>query len=400
MPAYAYIARDAKGQKQTGSLDAPSEREAISMLTSKSLFPVEVKTDTAALQAASSKHVSAQVMTGIYSQLASLLRSGVPLLKSIAILRDQSSNPTLKVVLGEVHSRVEEGTSLADAMVRYPRVFSEITVNLVRAGAEGGFLEDALERVAFFTEQQDELRSRTIGAVAYPLILLMIGSVVVVVLVVFFVPMYAQIFERLKERGELPMLTAILLWFSDTLGSYGFIFLLLGIAGFVLGRARLQTPAGRRWLDTWRLKLPMAGTIFRHLAVARFCRVLGTLLKNDVPILKSLEISREATGNVVLSQAIAEAAANITSGQSLARPLAASKQFPLTVVEMIAVAEESNTLDRVLVDLADNLEKRTMRQLDLGVRLLEPLLLLLLAGVVLCVVVALLLPIINMSKTI
>jgi general secretion pathway protein F/type IV pilus assembly protein PilC len=154
------------------------------------------------------------------------------------------------------------------------------------------------------------------------------------------------------------------------------------------------------WLDQWRLRLPVAGDIYRNFAVARFCRVLGTLLKNGVPILKSLEISRGATGNQVLSAAIANASTQVTSGQSLARPLAASGQFPNTVVEMIAVAEESNTLDRVLVDLADTLEKQTMRRLDLGVRLLEPLMLLLLAAAVLGVVVALLLPIIKMSTTI
>ena len=398
MPAFAYIARDARGQKQTGSLDAPSEREALAMLASRALFPVEVKTDTAGQLAASSKRVSAQIMTTVYSQMASLLRSGVPLLKSVAILRDQSSNTTLKLVLTDVHARVEEGAALAEAMLRYPRVFSDITVNMVRAGAEGGFLEDALERVAYFTEQQDELRSRTIGALAYPVILMIIGSGVVTGLVVFCVPLFAQVFERLKDRGELPFLTAALLWLSAALWDYGLLMLLVGAMGYVMLRARLQTPEGRRWLDAVRLKLPLVGTIFRHLAVARFCRVLGTLLKNDVPILKSLEISRDSTGNMVLSQAIADAAANITSGQSLARPLAASKQFPLTVVEMIAVAEESNTLDRVLIDLADNLEKRTIRQLDLGVRLIEPLMLLMLAGAVLCVVIALLLPIIKMSN--
>jgi general secretion pathway protein F/type IV pilus assembly protein PilC len=171
------------------------------------------------------------------------------------------------------------------------------------------------------------------------------------------------------------------------------------VVGVVL-RARLQTEEGRRWLDSWKLRLPLAGPILRSLAVARFCRVLGTMLKNGVPILKSLEISRDATGNRLLSQAIAEASENITAGQSLAKPLGASKQFPQTVVEMIAVAEESNSLDRVLVEIADSTESRTVRQLDLMVRLLEPLMLLVLAGVVLCVVIALLMPIIKMSQTI
>lgn len=400
MPDFAYVARDLQGQKVTGTLAAQTEREAIATLTQRSLFPVEVKFDKASVQAASNKRVSGQTMAAIYGQLSSLLRSGVSLLRSIAVLRDQSSNKTLRLVLEDVHSKVEEGTSLADAMARYPRVFSEISVNMVRAGAEGGFLEDALDRIAHFTEQQEDLKGRTIGALAYPVILATIGTGVVSVLVVFFVPMFAEIFDQLRERGELPLLTEALLWISDTIRGYGLLLLLGGLGLGVLLRARLQTEEGRHWLDWWKLRLPLAGPILRSLAVARFCRVLGTMLKNGVPILKSLEISRDATGNRLLTKAIAEASENITAGQSLAKPLGASKQFPQTVVEMIAVAEESNSLDRVLVDIADRLESRTVRQLDLMVRLLEPLMLLVLAGIVLCVVIALLMPIIKMSQTI
>jgi general secretion pathway protein F/type IV pilus assembly protein PilC len=398
MPDFAYTARDAKGLKVTGSVAAQTEREAVATLTGRSLFPIEVKADKAAIKAASNKRVSGQTMAGIYGQMSSLLRSGVSMLRTIAVLRDQSSNPTLKLVLDDVYARVEEGGSLADAMSRYPRVFSEISMNMVRAGAEGGFLEDALERIAKFTEQQEELKSRTVGALAYPIILATVGTLIVSALVIFAVPMFSELFEQLREKGELPLLTEALLFVSDSLRYYGLIIVLVALGLGVLVRARLQTDEGRRWLDTWKLRLPLGGPILRSQAVARFCRVLGTMLKNGVPILKSLDISREATGNRVLSLAIAGAAENITAGQSLAKPLGASKQFPQTVVEMIAVAEESNSLDRVLVEVADSLESRTVRQLDLMVRLLEPLMLLILAGVVLCVVIALLMPIINMTK--
>lgn len=398
MPDFAYTARDARGQKVTGSVAAQTEREAIATLTGKSLFPIEVKADMAAIKAASNKRVSGQTMAAVYGQMSSLLRSGVSMLRTLAVLRDQSSNKTLKLVLEDVHDRVEEGSSLADAMARYPRVFSEISINMVRAGAEGGFLEDALERVAKFTEQQEDLKSRTMGALAYPIILSVVGTLVVSALVIFAVPMFAGLFEQLRAKGELPMLTEALLLISETLRNYGLIVVLLALGAGVLIRARLQTEEGRAALDRWKLRIPMAGPIIRSLAVSRFCRVLGTMLKNGVPILKSLEISREATGNRVLSSAIAEAAENITAGQSLAKPLGASKQFPPSIVEMIAVAEESNSLDRVLVEVADGLETRTVRQLDLMVRLLEPLMLMLLAGIVLCVVIALLMPIINMTK--
>ena len=400
MPDFAYVARDVRGQKVTGSIAAQTEREAVATLTGKSLFPIEVKADKAAIKAASNKRVSGQTMATIYSQLSSLLRSGVSMLRSLAVLRDQSSDKTLKLVLEDVHARVEEGTSLADAMARYPRVFSEIAISMARAGAEGGFLEDALERVAKFTEQQEDLKGRTMGALAYPIILSGVGTLVVSCLIIFAVPMFAELFQQLRDKGELPIMTEILLWISDTIRGYGLVILIAIIGLGVLLRARLQTEQGRRWLDVAKLRVPMAGPIIRSLAVARFCRVLGTMLKNGVPILKALDISRDATGNRVLSEAIGQAGENITAGQSLAKPLGASKQFPQAVVEMIAVAEESNSLDRVLVEVADSLEARTARQLDLMVRLLEPLLLVILAGVVLCVVIALLMPIIKISQTI
>ena len=220
------------------------------------------------------------------------------------------------------------------------------------------------------------------------------------VLIIFFVPRFGEMFDSLRDRGELPVLTDWLLAFSNTLREWWLVVLMVLAFLFLLLRYRLQTEAGRRVSDGLKLRIPIAGTIFQNLAVARFCRVLGTLLRNGVPILKSLEISREAAGNRVLSDAISQASENITAGESLAKPLAASGHFPRTVVEMISVAEESNTLDEILVDIADGLENRTSRRLTLLVRLLEPIMLLVLAGAVLFVVIALLLPVIKMSSTI
>ena len=399
MPDFAFTARDLTGQKITGLISATSDREVLSVLEGRSLFPVEIKAGKTAIAPGASLRVKGQTMALVFSQLASLLRSGVPLLRSLTVLREQTSNKNLKVILEDVGRRVEDGTALGEAMARFPRTFSEMAVNMVRAGAEGGFLEDALERVAIFTETAEDLKGRTLSAMAYPMILGVVGTTVVTVLIVFFVPKFAIMFERLRDRGELPWVTDWLLAVSDIGQRYG-LFIVAGLAA--LGTwlyFQVQTPAGRRRFDWVKIKLPLAGPIFLSFAVARFCRILGTLLHNGVPILKALEISREAAGNKVLSEAIAEASENISSGQSLARPLAASGHFPKMVVEMISVAEESNTLDKVLVELADGLEKRTTRQLDLMVRLLEPLMLVILAGVILVVVIALLVPVIKMSQT-
>jgi general secretion pathway protein F/type IV pilus assembly protein PilC len=399
MPDFAYIARDLTGQKVSGSVSAATEREVIAILSGRSLFPVEVTADKNVVAPGANLRVRGTTMATVYSQLAQLLKSGVPLLKALAVLRDQTSHKNLRAILEEVHHRVEDGATLADAMARFPRAFSEMAVNMVRAGGEGGFLEEALLRVASFTDQQEDLKGRTVSAMVYPLLLGSAGTIVVTVLIVFFVPKFAEMFEQLRARGELPWATDALLWFSETCQRYG-IFILIGlvVAG-VLIHFRMKTAEGRRLADLAKIKIPVAGSIFLSFAVARFCRVLGTLLHNGVPILKALEISREASGNRVLSEAIAKASENISSGHSLAGPLAGSGHFPKMVVEMIAVAEESNTLDTVLVSVADDLEKRTARRLDLLVRLLEPIMLICLAAVVLLVVIALLVPVIKMSTT-
>lgn len=398
---YAYVARDMTGKKVTGVVDAGSPREATAQLSAKNLFPVEIKaTDAKAAankSALTNKKVKGQVMATFYAQLASLLRSGVPMLRSLTVLSQQSTDATLSAVLTEIKGRVEEGEPLGQAMARYPRVFSEMAVNMTRAGAEGGFLEDALERVGTFTELQEDLKGRTISALAYPIFLFGVGTIVITILLVFFVPKFDTMFDRLRSKGQMPWVTDALLAFSRMLQSYGWILIILAVIAFLVFRAKLASEAGREWGDRVKLKIPVLGGILMNLAVARFCRVLGTLLANGVPILKSLDISRSATGNRLLSNSIADAAENIRSGDSLASPLRSSGHFPLTVVEMISVAEESNSLDRVLPEIADSLEKRTFRRLDLFVRLLEPVMLLVMAMLVMLVVLALLVPVIRSS---
>ncbi len=399
MPEFAYIARDLSGRKVTGRLSANNQSEALAALDQKALFPLQV---LAQRERASrrGKKIKAQLIATTYGQLADLLRSGVPLLRSIEVLQKQAKNPTLQYVLGELHSQVQEGHTLPEAMARHPKAFSEMAVSMVRAGSEGGFLEEALERVAEFTEQQEDLKGRTIGALVYPCVLAVVGFVVVSVLLIFFVPMFETIFSRMREKGSLPVLTDWLLTFSGVLQRWWYLLFGGMIFVGVFFYMRMQTEEGRIWRDRTKLRLPMAGGIFRSFAVARFCRVLGTLLRNGVPILKSLDISSDATGNRILTKAIQEASENISAGESLAAPLAACGQFPPAVVEMIAVAEEANTLDTVLVQTADGLERRTWRQLDLMVRLLEPLLLAMVALVVLFLAIALLVPVIKMSTAI
>jgi general secretion pathway protein F/type IV pilus assembly protein PilC len=282
-------------------------------------------------------------------------------------------------------------------MRRHPAVFSELVTSMVRAGEEGGFLEDVLKRISAFTEHAEDLKGRVVGAMIYPIFLLSFGTLVVVVLLVYFVPKFQPIFARMEERDALPWATTALLGMSNFAQQYWWLGL-FAIAGIIYALQRaLKTDQGRLWLDRMRLKIWGLGRVVRSLAIARFCRILGTMLRNGVPILQSLRISKDAMGNRVLSMAIENASENISAGKSLAKPLAASKQFPADIVEMIAVGEEANNLENVLVDISENLERRTARELDVVVRMLEPLLLLVMAAIVLFVVIALLLPILQSS---
>lgn len=400
MPDYDYIARDQGGQQVAGRISAATQREAVALLDKRALFPVKVDAARAARRVGRVRRIRGETMAVTYSQLAGLLRSGVPLLRSLLVLREQTSNEALGDVLEKVRSEVEEGTPLAEAMSAHPGAFGEMAVSMVRAGSEGGFLEDALQRVAEFTEQQEDLKGRVVGALAYPVLLAGMATVIVTLMMIFIVPQFESLFAQLRQRGELPWATDALLALSRLLSSWGLAIAALVVAAGFWARGKLRTDAGRLWRDRWKLRLPLAGTIVQNLSVARFCRVLGTLLHNGVPILKSLDISGQATGNRVLAGAVNDAAENISAGESLAGPLKACEYFPRNVTEMVAVAEESNTLDTVLTEIADSLERHTWRRLDLLVRLLEPVMLLILAGVVLLIVVALLMPVMKMSSMI
>lgn len=397
MPDFAYTARSLAGELLQGTLSAGSAREAAAQLAARDLFPVKVEPTKGSVTAGAdgAVRVPTAKITPVYSQLSALLRSGVPLLRSLAVVREQASHKGLRAVLDDVYAQVEDGKSLAEAMARHHRAFGELSVSMVRAGGEGGFLEDALDRVAAFTEQQAELRGKVVGALAYPLILSVIGVLVVSGLVVFAVPMVSEIFARLKERGELPWVTEALLALSDFIGRYG-VFVAAALAGLAYGASRwLATPPGRDLADRVRLGAPILGPISRSLAVARLCRVLGTLLKGGVPIVRALDIAADSAGNRVLSAVVRRAAESVKSGEPVAAPLLASGEFPRDVCEMVAVAELSNSLETVLNQVADSLERTTWRKIELGVRLLEPLMLVLLAGAVLAVVIALLMPIVN-----
>jgi len=394
MPSFTYVARNAEGKTISGVLTAENQQQVLRTLDEQMLFPVEVREGgKAKALGGGKKKVSPKRIAVVYSQFADLLRAGVPALRALDVLHRQNSNAVLKEVLKEVREDLSSGQTLADAMTKHPNAFSPLHVSMIRAGEKGGFLEDVLQRIAVFTERQNELRNKLIGSLMYPAILLSVGLTVVIFLLVSVVPKV-----RGFLRGELPKMTQVVFALCDFLKEYGLLALGGVFVVLMLIAAVLRSERGRMLFDRFQLKAPLLGSIITLVAICRFCRILGTLLHNGVPILQSLKIARDSAGNRLLANLIDEATESVRKGAALAMPLSKSDLFPLDIIDMIAVGEESNNLENVLITIADSYEARTARSIDLAMRLLEPILLVGMAGIVAIIAVALLLPILTMSS--
>lgn len=404
MPEFAYQARNLSGDNIAGTIDAASEREAMSLLGQKQLFPIKVKAKKSNSAAGSSlfqKRVKQDVLASTLSQLADLLENGVPLLESLKILSEQAAAPRLEEAFAKIHADVSEGSSMEEAFAVHGDLFPDLLISVIRAGAEGGFLEDALRRVAIFLEQQAELKSKITGALAYPCFLGVFGGAAVFFVLIFLVPMFEQLFERLVSSGAgLPFITSCVLGIRAALMDYGFITLGVLVAIFLAARYFVKTEKGIRFFDYWKLKLPLVGEIFHNAAISRFCRILGTLLGNGVPLLRSLEISSSSTGNKILSEAILASAENVSSGESLSEPLDKSGLFPKTVMSIIRVAEESNSLEKVLIKVADSIDRKVERRLEIMVRLIEPIMLLIIVSIAMFILIGVLLPVFDLSSAV
>jgi general secretion pathway protein F/type IV pilus assembly protein PilC len=317
-------------------------------------------------------------------------------LRALETLTRTNSNPRVVRVVRQVADDVASGKALEEAMGRQPTVFTQLQCAMVRAGERGGFLENVLFDLAAYLERQDELRSKVRGAMIYPAILVLIGFLVVTGCLVYMVPQFKPLFANVS----LPLPSRVLFAASDAVSTY----LPITLAGLVLTviaiAMYLKTESGQRLWNKVMLGTPVIGTAIRMVAVTRFCRVLGTMLGSGVPMLQALAISRDAAGLAPLSAAIDESIESVRHGNGLTPPMKKYDLIPAQTLEMIAVAEESNQLEKVLLKIADTVERRTNRQVDSAVRLLEPAILVLLAGVILFVALGLLYPIFSMSSTI
>ena len=398
MGEFRYTAKTDQGERVTGVIDADTEAAVLRFLDEKNLFPVSVA-DIAGAASRKQKTTGRRIPTRdvgvMYGQLADLIGSGVPLLRALDSLVKSTINARLREVLKEIRAAVADGKSLTAAMRDHEQVFSTLHTAMVQAGERASFLEDVLRSLSEFLERLDELRSKVLGAMIYPALLTVVGLAVMIGALIFFVPRFEPLLSGVHQTFPTRLLFAL----SHAVRGFWYL-ILLGLAGAGgLLWSGLKSEAGKRWIEEWRLRIPVVGVALRMVAITRFCRILGTMLANGVPMLQALNISKDSTGSPLLADRIAEATENVRAGKPLTEPLRAGGLFPEQVLAMIAVAEESNQLEKVLIHIADTVERRTNRQVDQAVRLVEPLILCGVAAAIGFLALGLLLPIFTMAST-
>ena len=396
MPKFQYTARNLSGGKVSGNVEAEGEIAAARLLENRELFPIDVWNSEAGKSATSfRRRISSRDLGVMYGQLSDLLASGVPLLRSLKSLVKSTVNKRLADVLREIHNEVADGQSLHKSMAGHQDIFPTLHTVMVQAGERASFLDDVLESLSVFLERLDELQGKVLGALVYPTMLVLLGGSVMIGALVFFVPK----FEPMLAGMDKPMPTEIVFLLSESVRRYWLI-IAAGIGGLIaFFWSVLQSQAGKQAMERWRLKIPVAGNALRMVAITRFCRILGTMLANGVPILQALAISRDATGSALLAKNIDEAIENVRAGEPLTEPLKAGGMFPEQVIAMISVAEESNQMQKVLLQIADSVERRTNQQVDQAVRLIEPAILCLVAAGIGFLALGLLLPIFTMASS-
>jgi len=395
MARFTYTALSESGTQSSGTIDADSQAAAVRQLAERKLFPVSIQGDVSASDSKQKRRRIRNSDLGmLYSQLADLLGSGVPLLRSLDSLVKSTVNPSLKELLREIRAAIADGRTLTDTLKLYPDVFPVLHTAMIQAGERAAFLEEVLRSLSGFIERFEELRSKVLGALIYPALLASLGTFVMVAALIFFVPK----FEPLLANAQKPLPSELLFGASRLLRAYWYILIpFVAGGGFALVSA-IRNEKHRRTLETIQLRIPVVGSALRLLAITRFCRILGTMLANGVPLLQALRISRDATGSDLLADRIGEATDAVRDGKRLSEPLSVGGFIPEQILAMITVAEESNKLHDVLLQIADTVERRTNRQVDQAVRLIEPVILCAVAAAIGFLALGLLLPIFTMAS--
>lgn len=399
MPAFAYKAKDGAGQLVSGTIIAETEKEVLFNLDKQGLFPVELKGVSDASGAKVEKKAARRIrnadIVNFTRELADLLRAGLSIDRALGVIAENSANPTVADLVDTIQQDVSKGQTLSAALGKHPKHFPVFYVSMVKAAEAGGFLEDVLLRISAFQEKDEELKSRIRTALAYPILLIVVGTLAVIFLLAYFIPEFSKVFESFK--ADLPMITRVLIKTSESIRYYG-LFVLGGliVAGYLV-HGFVKTPKGERLLAKILLKTPVLGDVIKKRAISRFSRTLGTMLKSGVPILEGLDIARQSMGNILLMQEIEEAATGVKRGEKLGQILDGTPYFPKILASMIRVGEESGNLDGVLVHIADSYDTQVDRSVKVFVSLFEPLMLVFMAALVGFIVIAMLMPVFTLS---
>lgn len=405
MSVYEYVALDEKGRERKGFVDATGVSAARQQLRESGIYPVEIyparekkqSSFSNAMEISFLQKISSQEVSMFTRQLSTLLGAGIPLVPSFSVLLAQTKNPLLQKTLAQIRADLTEGKSLTASMENYPNVFPPFYINMVKAGEASGTIDLVLERLADFSENQQELRNKIRSALAYPMIMLLVGSLVIFLLMTFVVPRITEIFSDMRQT--LPLITIILIRTSSFLKSFWWLIILAAIVGvFAFKYATGGTEAGRRYWDAFRLKAPVWGAVNLKIAIARFTRTLATLLQSGVPLLAAMEIVRNVVNNVYIGEAIGTVGKEVEEGKSLAAPLAASGLFPPMVTEMIAVGEQTGSLETMLNRIAASYETEAQSDIMVMTSLLEPVMILVMGLIVGFIVFSILLPIFEMNQ--
>ncbi len=381
-----------------GVLDAETEQEALAQLSQMGYFPVWIQREETFEQGQAAprsvglfSRVRQRDITFFTRQLADLLESGLPLMRALDVLREQTENQHLQEILSDLASHIRDGKSFSDALACYPRVFSNLYVSMVRSGEVGGMLSEVLARLADFAEKEEEMHAKVRAALAYPFLILLVGMGTVAVLLIFVVPKLVSLFQEVGQI--LPLSTRILIEVSQWVASYWWVGLSIGALGVFLVRRGGLSHGSRLAIDRIKLRLPVWGSLIKKVEIASFARSLATLLRHGVPILQAMQVVVQATGNELLKGEFQRIGEQLKGGNTLSQEIRRGRIFPALVTNMVAVGEEAGTLDRSLLKIADTYEREADRAMKLMTSLVEPVMILIMGSLVGFIVISMLMPI-------
>src|SRR6202140_3060997 len=422
MPRYTYVALDARGQESTGLVEARSSNEAIGQLRQAGYFPTNIyeegkggpdgKVSRAAAKTArvarprtkisialfQRKKVKPKVMMIFTRQLATLIDSGLPLLRGLNVLAKQERDNVLRNTINKLAEGVQSGGTFSGSLAQHPRIFNDLYVNMVRAGELGGVLEVVLTRLAEFQEKAAKIKSKVIAAMVYPAIVLVLAMAIMTFLMIFIVPKFEAIFHDMLGDKPLPAITLFVISVSSFMQNHWAILLGAVVGVITLYKLSARTRAGRAVIDRVKLRAPLFGDLIRKTSISRFSRTLGTLVTSGVPILQALTITRETAGNVVIARAISQVHDSVKEGESIVQPLEASGAFPPMVISMIDVGEETGQLPDMLLKIAEVYDDEADNAVTGLTGILEAIMIVFLALVVGTIVIALFMPLISINS--